>query len=96
LQFIQRALAEKLPVPKKIRRKLLPDLPNTVSLLEGDLKFRTYNSLKKAGFVDQPLKLSGLTIDDLLQLPNFGRDSLFDLLTFLEPFFTLPNSLSCP
>jgi len=87
LQFIQRALAEKLPVPKKIRRKLLPDLPNTVSLLEGDLKFRTYNSLKKAGFVDQPLKLSGLTIDDLLQLPNFGRDSLFDLLTFLEPFF---------
>jgi hypothetical protein len=51
-----------------------------------ELRFRTYNCLKEAGYLKRPQSLSGLPVRELLAIRGFGIDSLIDLLTSLQPF----------
>jgi Bacterial RNA polymerase, alpha chain C terminal domain/Sigma-70, region 4 len=73
-------------VPHEMRERCLPKLPDELNIDPLELKTRTYNCLEKAGFIPRPSKLSGRTLRSILKLPNFGKDSLMDLLIWLQPF----------
>ncbi len=77
----------RLPLPLRVRSKILPPVPAGLMLHSLGLRLRTYNALRHAGFVRQPERLSGRSLDELLCLKNFGRGSLQDLLINLKPFF---------
>lgn len=73
-------------VPHDVYRRSLPKLPDGMKLDDLELKFRTYNCLKEAGYLKRPQLLSGLPVTQLLAIRGFGIDSLIDLLTSLQPF----------
>lgn len=74
-------------VPAEIRLRRLPKLPDSLKLEDLDLRNRTYNCLERAGLIEHPEALSEQSVADLLLLPAFGRETLADLVTVLEPFF---------
>ncbi len=74
-------------VPSEIRLRRLPNLPDSLNLKTLEFRNRTYNCLEKAGFIEHPKELARQSVSDLLSLPGFGRETLGDLVTVLEPFF---------
>ena len=76
INILRKCHEKKKQIPKEIRLRSLPNLPDNLKLDKLDLKSRTYNCLEQAGFIEYPTELSGQTIDFLLSLPSFGRDSL--------------------
>ena len=87
IETIYECVRQQTHLPKYIRSKRLPELPKSLCLEELDLKKRTHTALSRKGFIKQPQKLSNTTIESLLALPSFGKDSLLDLLIALEPYF---------
>lgn len=73
-------------IASDLRKRCLPNLPASVKINRSELKSRTYNCLKHGGFIRDPHKLSGQTIGSMLGLKAFGKDSLIDLLDWIEPF----------
>ena len=93
VELLERRQEERMAIPRKFKRKLLPELPARLKLHPSDLMFRTYKCLKRAGFIDHPERLSQCTIDELLELPNFGTRSLLDLLRALRPWLPSGQTL---
>lgn len=87
IQIIRECCASGERLPVKLRKRRLPNLPGGFELTRLDLKNRTFNCLEKAGYVVDPQRLGSESLASLLALPAFGRDSLLDLLTSLEPYF---------
>lgn len=79
--------AGQLP-PPMLCGKVFPPIPAKLDLRSLDLRVRTYNALNLAGFVEAPQELGGRTLQELLSLKNFGKDSLLDLLTRLAPLIS--------
>ena len=67
-----------------ILQRFLPYIPHGLQLDDLELEVRTYNCLKNEGFLENLNGLNGKTLADMLQIENFGKRSLFDLLTSLE------------
>lgn len=86
VEIIREHIQQEGHLPHQMRDRCLPKLPHNLSISRLELKVRTYNCLEKAGFIRDPQKLSGLTLRSILRLPNFGKDSLTDLLGWLQPF----------
>lgn len=90
---IQNCAERQLPIPAKIRQKCLPPLPEELRLNRLGLKRRTYHCLETAGYAREPRKLSKQSLHDLLRsLRGFGKESLADLLTALEPYLCLARN----
>lgn len=87
IQTIRECFASGERLPLRLRKRRIPNLPEGLELTRLDLKNRTYNCLEKADFIKSPQRLSEESIVSLMALPAFGRDSLLDLLTALEPYF---------
>jgi len=62
----------------------LPNLPEGKKIHDLELEIRTYNCLKKAGYLKSSQDLSSLTIKDVVSIRGFGAKSLVDLLTSIE------------
>lgn len=85
IRIVRECHRRKSSIPIQIRSRRLPQVPENLRLHKSDLRNRTYNCLERSGFIQRPQDLGGQTIDALLSLPTFGRESLVDLLTMLEP-----------
>jgi hypothetical protein len=71
-------------LPNLIGQRYLPKVPDNITGDDLLLEPRTRNCLSKQGLLEPPQKLASLTIDDVLQIPCFGKKCLVDLLTSLE------------
>ena len=83
-------------IPQSIYEQTFPKLPDGMKLNDLDLKLRTFNCLKYAGYSNKLQNLTGKPISQLFKIRGFGSDCLIDLLAALQPFFghikqTLPN-----
>lgn len=81
-------------VPQHICEQTLPKLPDGMKLNDLELKLRTYNCLKDAGYINRLQSLGGKPISQLLKIWGFGSDCLIDLLTSLQPFLTYVKQIS--
>jgi len=79
-----------LHIPYSLRRKLFPTLSDNFKFDRETLKNRTFNCLVEADFINNPQKLSNHTIEELLNLPGFGINSLLDLLNAVESYLSSP------
>lgn len=75
-------------VPKEVYEKSLPKLPDEIRLDDLELKLRTLNCLKDAGYSNKLQRLSGKQISQLLEIRGFGINCIIDLLGSLKPFLT--------
>jgi transposase len=73
-------------IPEQILEQRLPQLPASISPDALQLRTRTRNSLKNSGLLNSLTSLERLTIKDLLEVRNFGAQSLSDLMFALSPF----------
>lgn len=76
---------QRLPSHRVLCR-VLPAMPRELDLHALDLRVRTRNALDGAGYMSRPHELKGVSLNALLRLPNFGKDSLCDFVTKLAPF----------
>jgi hypothetical protein len=85
--MIRMCCEQKVSLPSHVGGRRLPLLLEGLKMDKLDLKTRTLNCLKDSGLLERLQELGGKTINELLTLPNFGKDSLLNLLTELEPYF---------
>jgi hypothetical protein len=76
-----------LPLPLSAFRNLrLPKLPEGFRLSTIPLKRLTWNCLEKHGFHERLQDLENCTVADLLALPGFGMNCLYDLLRAIDTY----------
>jgi hypothetical protein len=68
----------------RIRHLRLPKLPEGATLADLTLAGRTYNCLEKQGYLERPHALEELTVEQALEIPGFGMQSLMDYLAAIE------------
>jgi Sigma-70, region 4/Bacterial RNA polymerase, alpha chain C terminal domain len=68
----------------RIRHLRLPKLPEGVALPELPLAQRTYNCLEKQGYFERPHDLEELTVEQALEIPGFGMQTLKDYLAAIN------------
>ncbi len=71
-------------LPAQVSNCLVPQLPPGMRPDEIELETRTHNCLARRGLLRRPEALRGVTIGELVALPNFGAKCLVDLLSSLE------------
>jgi hypothetical protein len=69
-----------------IHQRHLPRLPEGAKLEDLCLENRTYNCLRREGFSEEPQRLAGRTLGEMLKIRAFGARCLVDLLTALETY----------
>jgi hypothetical protein len=82
------------PIPQRFYEQSIPKLPEGIKLNDLELRIRTYNCLRKAGYSNKLQSLTGKPICELLKIRGFGSDCLIDLLTALHPFLTYTKQTS--
>jgi len=76
-----------LPVPLSAFRNLrLPRLPKSLRFDDLPLKGWTRNCLERHGFHERLHDLENCTVGDLMALPRFGPNCLYDLLRAIESY----------
>ena len=78
---------------RAIREQRFPQMPRGFRFEDLRLENRTYNCLKKGGWVRSPEKLAERTLGDLLAIRAFGAKCLVDLLVALETLNTRVGKL---
>jgi hypothetical protein len=68
----------------RIRHLRLPKIPEGVMLVDLSLAARTHNCLEKQGYLERPHDLEELTVEQALEIPGFGMQSLMDYLAAIE------------
>ena len=68
----------------RIRHLRLPKLPEGATLADLALAERTYNCLEKQGYLEHPHDLEELTVEQALEIPGFGMQSLMNYLAAIE------------
>ncbi len=71
-------------VPASFADRHVPAPPGGIKLEQMGLRNRTLNALIKAGFKRDPTKIGRLTLRQAIALPNFGAESLCDLIDAVE------------
>jgi len=69
-----------------VHQRHLPRLPEGTTLDDLCLENRTYNCLRREGFGEDPQRLAGRTLGEMLKIRAFGARCLVDLLTALETY----------
>ena len=69
-----------------VHQRHLPRLPEGSTLEDLCLENRTYNCLSREGFREDPQRLAGRTLGEMLKIRAFGARCLVDLLTALETY----------
>ncbi|MCH8922323.1 MAG: hypothetical protein IIA67_04120 [Planctomycetes bacterium] len=69
-----------------VHQRHLPRLPQGATLEDLCLENRTYNCLRREGFGENPQRLAGRTLGEMLKIRAFGARCLVDLLTALETY----------
>jgi hypothetical protein len=67
-----------------MRHLRLPKLPDGATLADLALSQRTYSCLEKQGFFERPHDLEEHTVEQALEIPGFGMQSLMDYLAAIE------------
>lgn len=67
-------------IPGHVMRRQLPVPVGVKSLNELNLENRTFNALRKAGFLRHPARIGDLTVAAALNLRGFGTQCLVDLV----------------
>jgi len=71
---LEECVRNQCQIPESIRRKPIPKFSDGFKFNGLYLKKRTYNCLLNAGFIEQPERLSNVSLEFLLGLPAFGKD----------------------
>lgn len=69
------------PIPLSGLCKRMPVVPSGFSVDSANLRNRTRNALCKSGLDRELVRLEGMTVGEVLQVPGFGYKSLIDLLS---------------
>jgi hypothetical protein len=85
-------------VPASLADFRVPSPPPGIKLQQMGLRNRTLKALKRAGYNKDPTSIGKLTLTEAIQIPNFGAESLCNLLESVErverhqyPLFSLPQ-----
>jgi hypothetical protein len=70
----------------RIRHMRLPKLPEGAAVGALALSKRTYNCLENHGYFECPHALEELTVEQALEIPGFGIQSLMDFLAAIERY----------
>jgi hypothetical protein len=71
----------------RIRQLRLPKLPEGIKLTDLSLAARTYNCFERQGYLDRPHDLEELSVEEALEIPGFGMQSLMDYLGAIDRFY---------